>query len=549
MHNRSHSLDPGSMEECIAMRVKDASQPTEEEGAYFFSKLPSRARLVARTGEQWPDSNFGPLCKFLCPFPLGHPFVATWNTPGNTLQIDIREQLAAAGIDWVAIDCVGKYLDPPLSDGSSPTLLITVPPTSTDWNAGVRAVNACKIVLEDHDIKDMEVEMKEGMVSQMVPDNNTCIDDCEGNELLLGAKTNLLGLSIGAKGRKAQGTLGLHLTLTDEDGNQKQLGLSCRHVFFDMDDTHEHRHGQGQEVVAVSFSEAQIKEAVEKATEKTQDAQNEVNSYEERIDQKFTSLEVPVPAKTQELLHHLQKRFEDSQRELAKISQLLRDGEKLCEFGHILYSPPIADTLTPSLNTKSWLPDWALIEIVGRRAEEGTNNNLCYISSGLMIDKKAQELMGETGINMPTGYLNYVMGQPGSQYIPLKSAIIPESEMHGLPSLDRAHDYDPSHKQLVVFKYGRTTKLTAGLSNKPVSLTRKSGHVSEEWCILPLAGRVFSRSSDSGSLVWDTERRLGGIITSGDHNDTGTDVTYATPMERLLQDIRARGYNVEVPEL
>lgn len=548
MHNRSHSLDPGSMEECIAMRVKDASQPTEEEKTYFFSKLPSQARLVARTGEQWPDSKFGPLCKFLCPFPLGHPFAATWNTPGNTLQIDIREQLAAAGIDWVAIDCVGKYLDPPLSDASSPTLLITVPPTSTDWSAGVRAVNACKIVLEDHDIKDMEVEMKEGMVSQMVPDNDTYADDCQGTELLLGANTNFLGLSIGAKGRKAQGTLGLHLTLTDGDGNQKRLGLSCRHVFFDMDDTHEHRHGQGQEVVAVSFSEAHVKDAIEKVTKELQAAQNDHDSYEKRIDQRYTSLEEPVPAKTQEILHSLHKSVEDLQRKLAEISQLLRDDEQLCEFGHILYSPPIVHTLSPGLNTKPWLPDWALIEFVGHRAEKSINNNLCYISSGLEMDAEANRVISATGIEVPRGYLRYATGKPGSQCIPLKSDIIPESEMHGLPSLDRMHDYEASDKLLVVFKYGKTTKFTAGLSNKPVSLTRKSGHVSEEWCILPLAGQVFSTPSDSGSLVWDAERRLGGIITSGNRNDTGTDVTYVTPMERLLQDIRARGYNVEVPE-
>ena len=347
-------------------------------------------------------------------------------------------------------------------------------------------MNACKIVLEDHNINDMEVEMKEGMVSQMVPDN-TRTHFCQQNELLLGAKTNLSGLSIGAKGRKAQGTLGLRLTLTDNDGNQKQLGLSCRHVFFDKNNTHEHRHGQGQEVVAVSSYEEQIQEAVKEATKRTQEIQHETTSHEKQIADKYTNLDRPVPARSQELLHHFQKHSEDLQRELAKISQLLGDGEKQCELGHILYSPPISDTLTSFLDTKSWRPDWALVEIAGHRAEEGTNGNFCYIATGLRIIEKAEKLMRDTGINMPTGYTSHLKGPPRSQYVPLTSAIIPESELYGLPSLEGARDYEPSDKQLVVFKYGKSTKFTAGLANKPVSLTRDGGYISEEWCILSLA--------------------------------------------------------------
>lgn len=76
LRNKTPPWDLGSTEERIAMRVKNASPPTTElEKKHFFSELPSRPRLVARTGEQWQDSRFGPLCKFLCPISFGRPEV------------------------------------------------------------------------------------------------------------------------------------------------------------------------------------------------------------------------------------------------------------------------------------------------------------------------------------------------------------------------------------------------------------------------------------------------------------------------------------------
>ena len=98
-----------------------------------------------------------------------------------------------------------------------------------------------------------------------------------------------------------------------------------------------------------------------------------------------------------------------------------------------------------------------------------------------------------------------------------------------------------------MLKHGKTSGLTVGFANKPKSVIRSAGYESQEWCILPLPYRSFSRASDSGSLVWDSRRRMGGMIIARGGNRVDSDTTYATPMQRLLEDIRRKGYNVELP--
>ena len=151
------------------------------------------------------------------------------------------------------------------------------------------------------------------------------------------------------------------------------------------------------------------------------------------------------------------------------------------------------------------------------------------------------------GITVPPELVGNVMEYPEMPYIELTSTAIPESELYDLPSVEQFRELEPSHKRLVVFKHGMKTGFTAGFANVPKSVKRSNGHVSEEWCILPFPRLSFSQPSDSGSCVWDTERRIGGIIIAGCGNDASKDTTYATPIERLLTDIRRRGYHVELP--
>lgn len=59
---------------------------------------------------------------------------------------------------------------------------------------------------------------------------------------------------------------------------------------------------------------------------------------------------------------------------------------------------------------------------------------------------------------------------------------------------------------------------------------------------LGLSRDFFSRDGDSGSCVFDHKGRIGGMLTDfGNH-----DVTYDTPMEWMLEDIRRHGYDGEL---
>lgn len=52
---------------------------------------------------------------------------------------------------------------------------------------------------------------------------------------------------------------------------------------------------------------------------------------------------------------------------------------------------------------------------------------------------------------------------------------------------------------------------------------------------------------DSGSCVWDMPGRIAGILTGGPTNRGVNDVTYAAPIEWILDDIRIQtGFEVEL---
>lgn len=119
--------------------------------------------------------------------------------------------------------------------------------------------------------------------------------------------------------------------------------------------------------------------------------------------------------------------------------------------------------------------------------------------------------------------------------------IIPEEEIRHPDKLDR----DPAGC-LIVLKLGGTTGLTIGRANNVFSYTRR--HFSEnnsgdsmEWAILPFdhSSGAFSAAGDSGSAIVDGTGRIGGLLTSGSGATDSIDVTYATPIDFVLETIRS----------
>jgi hypothetical protein len=93
---------------------------------------------------------------------------------------------------------------------------------------------------------------------------------------------------------------------------------------------------------------------------------------------------------------------------------------------------------------------------------------------------------------------------------------------------------------LIVAKNGPMSGLTWGRASEVESVKRTDfEELSREWCVVELVGhQPFSAKGDSGSIVFDLNGRIGGMMTSGAGLNDRLDTTYVTPMVRLLSDIR-----------
>lgn len=114
-------------------------------------------------------------------------------------------------------------------------------------------------------------------------------------------------------------------------------------------------------------------------------------------------------------------------------------------------------------------------------------------------------------------------------------------------------------------KRGCGSGLTFGLFNEVKSVVRKVYNSSTppqatEWCVIgkPGSDSPFSRAGDSGACVWDpVTGNVAGMITAGLRKDEAlqsghlepgfaADLTYVTPLEWILEDIKECGLHLDV---
>lgn len=97
----------------------------------------------------------------------------------------------------------------------------------------------------------------------------------------------------------------------------------------------------------------------------------------------------------------------------------------------------------------------------------------------------------------------------------------------------------------VVWKFGRTSHYTCGLVNGVESMYTHFGNgiisdewrINDDWVLGSSIQSKFSLSGDSGSLVWDSDGYVLGLLWGG---MTIKGATYITPMEFVLDDIREK---------
>ncbi|CZT41176.1 uncharacterized protein RSE6_00889 [Rhynchosporium secalis] len=101
---------------------------------------------------------------------------------------------------------------------------------------------------------------------------------------------------------------------------------------------------------------------------------------------------------------------------------------------------------------------------------------------------------------------------------------------------------EKENKQQVVWKYGRSTECTYGVSSYiELSFRDVDGTVSDEWLVLdtPLYNYNHQRQSsyglDTGSFVWDPDGFVVGMLWRGRES---AHQSYVTPIEAVLEDIK-----------
>ncbi|KAL6353970.1 hypothetical protein LRP88_02030 [Fusarium phalaenopsidis] len=204
-------------------------------------------------------------------------------------------------------------------------------------------------------------------------------------------------------------------------------------------------------------------------------------------------------------------------------------------FGHLLYAR--AYGIREGIGKDGWLSDWALIELHQDKFERPLGS----LTNQILMDSLPSE----------TTELAYAMQPDADPRLFEKES---ELSLRGIiteASMMKQSDTEARYVSgLVVAKLGGASNLTLGCPNEVISVIRRpfgDGKPSEEWCIVSIdEGGKFSKPGDSGACVFDLNGRIGGMITSGNGKDSAQDITYATPMERLLRDIEASGFKVRV---
>ena len=502
------------------------------EAEHYYHGLPSKPRLIARTGAPWPPPS-RPLAYLRVKelrIPGKHELLDLWE---DNLALKVHDILDQNEVNWSSTDIVCiSYVEDPCRNlilwiGVRPR------PTPLSYNVGIDVALQCKRLLLDYHIADVDVELRESDIIQTVgPLLLKPTDIIDPTAILRKPFTTTLGITICAQYMQwAEGTAGFFLAVP---GVNKLFLVTARHVLFPKSDNKPFvSTNQGQarcNVLVLSESSFQrqllsIKKeiddqdiivAVQESRKEGAAAQEDAVSRAIRKDAK---LEVKKAKARAEALTDFYRIL--SGRWATDMSRTL---------GHVIYSPPIA--VCVGTDQQQYTQDIAVIEIDGKKINP---NDFPGNFIDLGTKYTAVELTRMMQPN-PGNPRNFAFS--GNRLLKLWGTI-PKEEMREPKMLDR--NGDPC---ITVLKRGRSTNLTVGRATTYVSYTRKyfsenDTAVSKEWVVIPLNSQsgVFSAKGDSGSVVVDGFGRIAGMLTGGSGSTESSDVTFVTPINFIMDII------------
>ncbi|PTB64844.1 hypothetical protein BBK36DRAFT_1170516 [Trichoderma citrinoviride] len=477
--------------------------PGAEEQELYYYGLPSCPKLVARTSSNvWvnpqmpgPTTFTGTLNMYRKMLrPAGrHPLLnQLWNDATSSLRVQITD--AVSDIDWHAIDILRVGY---VHEQSPITLMVAVTPDTVSWNQAYPVAVRCKSILEQHGIHGIECEVRESVVAFLTePDEKKATFQLSSKFPELFTAEHEDGVE--------------HAQLTDH--------LGTRIAIKDMPN-----HG----VEAYRRPEfGPFKDII----------QVDQHTFESRL----KGYEARTADETKKGSSALLLR--DTMRPFTAASSRV--------IGEVLYSPEFSCTTTEG--GREWLRDWALVELqpASHEAPLDSIKNRIFIGSRQQLRFLINK--GEPGWK---GLADPVPPDMDDGCFNLSKEVVPYEELFNPPGTAAYMD-EPA---ICVAKFGATSNLTMGLGNTLKSVVRTTTetpdgerkNVSEEWPIISVPrardrSATFCEPGDSGSCVWDMDGRPAGIIMAGNGINRINDVTYASPLERLLADIKSHGFDVSL---
>ena len=516
----------------------DQSPVSEEESYSYYAGFPSRPRLVARSSTPttpWkaPTGRWAYHVRKELKAVGNHALNDIWEDTLAPLVLDIleSEKVKFTSVDVVRIGEVGEPSPPVI-------LWIGVLPESLTPVDGLDVALQCKELLEKHDILDVDVELRESIVTRSVgprflqPARFSWDPTVEVRKPL----TATLGLGICAQSTSwAEGTGGFYMA---EGGDSKRILLvTARHVVFPPNIVDNNRYecenpNQPRRNILLLGDDAFNKLLAS--------IQSEIGSaaidgeYQERCLRATERMEVEADEREMER--------KGAQAALDKTKKTMEEHPLFCQdvlehwgpaeervLGHVLFAPPIGVGPTADQYTE----DFAVIALDPSKIDaKNFKGNVIDLGTKLTFSDFYRMIVSHTG---PESF-----EYPFDRLLPLQGTIS-TAELRRPTLVDE--NGDPC---LMVLKRGIATDLTIGRGNNVFSFVRhyfkdKEPQTCKEWPVLScnedFKSFGFSGQGDSGAVVVDGRGRIGGLITCGGGDTDDFDITYATPIEFLLQRI------------
>ncbi|THU84852.1 hypothetical protein K435DRAFT_397583 [Dendrothele bispora CBS 962.96] len=516
------------------------------EAAFYYAGLPSAPILIARTSTTPWKAPTGPEAylrrKELRPVGR-HALVEVWE---DNLAFKIHALLK--NVMWTSTDIVrigyADELELPSAPPPPVILWIGVMPESLSSEDGFVVASKCKKLLEEHGITDVDVEIRESVVTRSESESAgpkffSSIYSSDPASMICNPLTTTLGFPISAQSTPwSQGTGGFFIT--EGADTERLLLVTARHVVFtpdrDGNEHFEHSDNSERRHNVTVFGNTGFERYLESIQTEIEGQTFMVKHQEGRI-RMFEGKTDPLANKRREKSQFALEEAKEAVEELNTFYQNVSTQWANPEsriLGHVILSPPI----NVNVGSEGYTEDWAVIEVDASKIDSGNfSGNVIDLGNLISPDKF-------TNMMCPNPQSRHSFTYPYDHILRIKGTI-PEDEMRHPTAFDQ--NGEPC---FMVIKRGNATGLTVGRATNIFSYVRyyndgmRSNEPSKEWTILPFDSKSgpFSDKGDSGSVIVDGRGRMGGLLIGGTGKNTQfLDLTYATPIGFLLRCMESRG--------